>query len=428
VPEDAFISPEKYTNAFFGFALPLPQIGQLQEFAPATHDRRRRTLFGLRSYSHGISVLLVTAIESKGSLDDVKKAASGRTWQSTKPEIRGKQIWKSEKGSWDKKAASGSTGQSTKPVTIAGKQFWKSEWEQESPAGMERNYATQLNGYVVVFTIASLGLKLAPELEQAVESLTFFDPAKAKEAAGPDSRPYNPSGSRAETAVAFSPTKRIGNLSLGVISGNVYSNDELALTFEFPADWHIVDRAAEDKVIEAGHEAAWGTDPGARLEHEWMQRCARVLLYVTKYPVGSSMGIVNPAMMIMASDPECFPGAPRFPTTTEDGEGISRVGGAIQEWLVGASFTPSKLDSVGALSLQGHLMLVIPGTVAAAKIPGSELSVRSSAALFFTSLNDYWVAFTFMSRSESAVWNLMRSARIAFLAPRTQMPPEGASR
>ncbi len=395
--EDAFISPEKYINAFFGFALPLPRIGQLQEFAPPMLDHTRRTLFGLRSFSQGISVLMVTAIESKGSLDDVKKSASG------------------------------STGQSTKPVTIAGKQFWKSESEQKSSAGKTSNYATQLNGYVVVFTIASSDPKLAPEMEQAVESLTFFDPAKVKEVAGPDSQPYKPSGSRAETAVAFSPTKRIGNLNLGTVSGNVYSNDALGLTCEFPAGWHIVNGAAQEEVIAAGHEAAWGSDPSIRLGHEWLQRCAKVLLSVTKDPVGSSIARVNPAMMVMAADPECFPGAPRFPTSTDNGEGISRLGGSILEWLEGTSFTSSKPDSVGALNLQGRLMVVIGGTVAA-RTPGSALSVRSSASLFFTSRNDYWVAFAFISHSESAAWKLMRSARIAFSAPHTEAPPEARSR
>jgi hypothetical protein len=391
-PEDAFISPEKYTNAFFGFALPIPQGGQFQQFTPALQDHSRHMLFGLLSFSSRLSTLLVTANEPNGSPEDVKRAASGPT------------------------------GQSTKPVTIAGKQFWKSESEQKNSAGKLRSvdYATQLKGYVVVFRIAAFDPKLADELEGAVESLTFFDPPKAKDVAGLDSRPYYPSGLRSRNAGVFSPSQRIANLSLGGVSRNVYSNDELGFTYEFPADWHVADKATEDKVIAAGHEVAWGNDPAARREHEQMEQCTRILLYVTKYPEGSSPEAVNPGVMIMAFDSRCSPDAPQFPTSTDDEEGISRVGAAMLQSLARTPFTPSKRNSIRVLSAQDHLLLEIPGAFAV-NVPGRTLPVDSSTSMVFTSLNDYWISFMFMSGSEPGVKELVSSAKIAFTA-RTLVP------
>ena len=46
VPEAGFVSSEKYTNAFFGFSLPLPQDSALRGFAPPS---KFHSLFGLQA-------------------------------------------------------------------------------------------------------------------------------------------------------------------------------------------------------------------------------------------------------------------------------------------------------------------------------------------------------------------------------------------
>jgi hypothetical protein len=44
----------------------------------------------------------------------------------------------------------------------------------------------------------------------------------------------------------------------GGVSGNTYKNDSLGFTNLFPAGWVVNDKTTQNKVIEAGHEFAYG--------------------------------------------------------------------------------------------------------------------------------------------------------------------------
>lgn len=384
-PEEAFISADQYTNAFFGFAVPVPQLPNAQQFLPKS--QAGHTLFGLQSYGHGLSVFLITA-DGPGS--------------ASEEEV--------------KKAAAGAARQPVKSVMIGGKAFWKSEGEQKSSAGKLRsvNYATALRGYVVTFAIAAFDGKVARELERTVESLKFFDPATAKDVAGSNSRPF---AARAEPpSGAFVPSKRIGTLDLGKVTNNLYANDDLGFSYEFPAGWQAADRATQAKVQEAGHQALWGNDPAARAEHDLAEKCARTLLYATKYPAGSVPGTPNPAVTIIAFDPACSPGVPPFPTSADNDEGISRVGGVLTQVLQSEGFRPKKQGTVRVLSAQGHLLVEVPGEVSA-RSTGEQSAVHANVSIVFMELKGYWIGISFIAGDEAGVRDLMGQAKIAFAAP-----------
>jgi len=163
-PESGFVSHEKYANAFFGFSLSLPQDPYIRDLSIPTQDRSRHSLFGLQAQTNGLTALTVVATETSGhaSEEDAKKAVT--------------------------------TPGADSPVKmqIGGKEFWKSE-SHEDKAGTKMQslaYATGVNGYVVKFTVVSFDPHLADELQRSIESITFFDPAKAKSMAGPNSHPY----------------------------------------------------------------------------------------------------------------------------------------------------------------------------------------------------------------------------------------------
>jgi hypothetical protein len=121
VPETGFLSATKYTNAFFGFALPFPD-----DTDPSPMPRALRAsifghfLIGLGTTGTKVAVLTVTAAELPlGSKDGAKESAIG-------PYLKMKEL------------------------QIAGKDFWRSESKQESPNGTKKIvYATSLNGYVL---------------------------------------------------------------------------------------------------------------------------------------------------------------------------------------------------------------------------------------------------------------------------------------
>jgi len=161
-PEAGFVSSEKYTNAFFGFSLRLPQDPALRGFALPSNFH---SLFGLQAQANGLTTFAIFAKETSGASSKLAR-----------------------------KAAAGPKEQDTKKLNIDGKEFWKSDSQQKSSAGKMRtiDYETAINGYLLSFQIISFDPKLTGTLQDCIESVKFFDPTKAREMAGPDSREYHP--------------------------------------------------------------------------------------------------------------------------------------------------------------------------------------------------------------------------------------------
>lgn len=252
VAETGFISPGKYTNAFFGFSLPLPQDAAFTGFQLPSKDETH-TLYGVQAHTKnglGLTAFLIVANQLSGASSDQVRGAAAT--------FKAKEV----------------------KIQLSGKEFWKGESEQNSAGGKMRTviYATAINGYVLKFQITSFDGKLAKELERCVEAVQFFEPPKTQEMAGANNRPYNPAIAQNLIRADLPSSSRIGQLSIGAVSGNTYKNDALGFTYVFPAGWVVNEKAIQDKVMEAGHQVAYGDDPAAALEHKAFQQCARVLL------------------------------------------------------------------------------------------------------------------------------------------------------
>jgi hypothetical protein len=394
-PETSFVSPEKYTNAFFGFSLPLPQDSALREFSLSSKGDNH-FLFGLQSQkvsagawgpSVKLAVFFVTAKQSGDTSPE---------------EVR--------------KAASGPKGKSTKKIEIGGREFWRSESQEKGASGKLRSVAfvTAFNGYLLQFNIESSDDKLTDKLQHSIEAITFFDPVKAKEMAGPGSVAYNPTVLRNGSGAAVPSSKRIGNLNPGVVKGNTYLNDELGIDYQFPDGWVVNDKATQDKVIEAGHQFAWGDNPSAAREHEAFQQCARVLLFTTKYPEGTKSEELNPLIVLMAVDPECSRGA-RFPTSIDERDAIKQIAQQMVHSFAGTPFMPKGKASVNAFTVQGHLMLEFSGDFTV-NVPGRTAPQSIFTSFDVTEAKDYWVAWGFMSGSQAGLQEL-KNTKIAFASP-----------
>jgi hypothetical protein len=151
-PETGFLSPEKYVSAFFGFSLSLPKDPSFSPFKMTTKSSAAHFLFGVQSRKNGQTMFFCSANQlSDSPSGDPRKSASG------------------PKGRW-------TVGR----VAISGAEFWEGESQEKVPGGKayEVTYAAALNGYVVAFNIVSSDPKLAEDLKQCVESLTFSGSAK----------------------------------------------------------------------------------------------------------------------------------------------------------------------------------------------------------------------------------------------------------
>jgi hypothetical protein len=155
-PEAGFVSSDKYTNAFFGFSLPLPQNASFRDLnLSSIFKGERHFLFGAQSRNNGtLTTITVSADQSReASRNNVRNAAAGPKHLSTKR------------------------------IVIGEREFWKSASQEKSSAGSMQTitYSAGLNGYILQFTIISFDPKLADALSRNIEAITFLDPAKASQ-------------------------------------------------------------------------------------------------------------------------------------------------------------------------------------------------------------------------------------------------------
>jgi len=122
-----------------------------------------------------------------------------------------------------------------------------------------------------------------------------------------------------------------------MISGNTYKNDALGFAYEFPTGWVINDQTTHDKVMEAGHQFAWGDNPSSAREHAAFQQCARVLLMATKYPAGTKAEGYNPLIVVIAVDSACSPDA-HFPGSIDDRDSIKEAAQQLVRSFAGSPF------------------------------------------------------------------------------------------
>lgn len=237
---------------------------------------------------------------------------------------------------------------------------------------------------------------------------------RRKVLAGNNARIF-PVKTESTSSTLVSPT-HIAQLTPGVVSGNTYTNDTLGFSFQFPAGWIVADKATQDKVVEAGHEFAYGNDPAAAREHEVAKECGRILLSTTQYPEGTKTDEVNPLVAIMAFDSDCLPGV-HVPSSTTDREAIRQLGVQMSRSLSGTPFIGKGQNTLRAFMLQNRLMLDLSSEFKA-DVPKSKQPLDIYTSVIFTEDNNYWVAWMFMQSSQSGLDELRKNIKIAF-APST---------
>ena len=387
VPESAFVSPLKYTNAFFGFSLTLPQGTPFSALPLKSSDPSSHILFGVQA-----ELVRSSIFKDRPTLTFLtliaKEAGNASTDEA-------------------KKYVVGQKGLKAISVQIGGKEFWKSESEEKTPQGKMQsiNFATSLNGYALELNISSFDAKLAEQLQHSVDSLTFFDPTEAEKIAGPDSKPYLIS--------------RIGKLSAGATAGNTYTNEELGFSYQFPSRWVVTDRATQEKVIGAGHQAAYGDNPGTSLEHKAAQQCTRILLSVTKYAEGTRTEEPNPLIAVIAADPACLPNF-HFPTSVSDRDGIKQAAQQIANSFAGAPFIGQGQTSVSSFVSGGHVIIELSNN-SNVSIPDRATPLAIVTSLDFTVAGNYLVTWIFESGSRTEL-DQMKNTPILWRTPSTESP------
>jgi hypothetical protein len=383
-PETGYIADDRYTNAFFGFLLPLPKDNLLgQSDAVLEHEKvlarvpLRHVLLLMQSQGSDGTVLAVIADECRdASMGDARKALP-RSLPLEKVEMGGKQFWKD---SYLEENVEGPL-----PFLPPSRSPWRSY-----------RYATALSGYVLQINVFSPRTDILRKYVESIETLKFFDPAQAKALAGPFSRRYGTPPPRWDSET---------------ISGNIYSHAMLYFSYQLPADWHAGDKAAAEKAVNAARAAAqhWDSD---RWKMEADEPCLYVVLALTKYPEGDRAKDFNPRLLVMALDPIWWFSDP-FPPS-EDRAAVEKTAADVAQVLQGAPFMGQDQRRVNIYSLNGRPMLEI-SSVTATDVPGRKEPVRLHTALILSPLRGYWLGVGLVSDTPADL-EMLRKLDVTFPA------------
>jgi hypothetical protein len=391
-PEDAYLSPSRYTNAYFGFTFELPPAAALKVVPmPAATDRRIQLLemSGATAEHAGISL---NAYEYKNkNYTDAKTLLRRQLDQELfvgVEELHG--IGK---------------------ITVGGRPFFY----YETRRGIDQHVvlAGHVEGYVLSADLRGRDPKLIHELLAAFANMEFFPPHEAKTRAGTQAEMYKGPAISAEHLREVRESLPGQHIDPGKVEGNVYANEQIGMTYEFPRGWNVEPEGAVEPAVERYREKVSGEPLLGPRERAVVKACRRTLLSVWRNKPQTDgevpyddFGEVTLSTMPLA----CFPNI-HFP---ED----SRDAAAVRQFIVGLSFTfPLQRDMNTARTYEagGKTFVVTHGTIAY-KEAGEELSRRISVALAMTEQRGYLLIWLFAAPHDEELRDLL-AARVGFEAP-----------
>jgi len=376
-PEDGLVTPRQYVNLFFGFSMPLPEGVQFRDSKlPAIHDASIHVLTSFEFMSVGLpigvprpklSTLMVFARESRRvSPAEIQADAA--------------------KDGLGKLAA----------VRVGGREFWRGESQHTTDVGraLDVGYYTVLDSYILWFQVFSFDQKLARRLVGSVESVTFFDAQQARDAAGLGSRPI------------------LSELDPGVVSGEVYSNPTLRLSFRVPPGWRVLEQAEREKHLELCCRAysaavppqgqALDGAPEQLREHEMLRQCSRILLWAAGDLKGSRNGDPSAAVGLIAFNSGCFPGIV-FPESAKGRENVNEIVRTMFP-VFAFPWARDSIQEVKAESAQKQPLLETRVQVDATQ-PGRAPLYQHNLVLL-ADRNKYWVAWRLIGYNAPGVEEL----------------------
>jgi hypothetical protein len=133
-------------------------------------------------------------------------------------------------------------------------------------------------------------------------------------------------------------------------------------------------------------------------------KCIRILLWVTKSGRTEVSEQVEPAAIVFAYAPSCFPGV-KFPSSSDDREGIKESVEFLHEAFKNSPLLGEGQQKVSTFSIQKHLFLDV--TVSGQMGPEADPS-HIHAAVLLTPMKDCWLVWILMSNTDAGLRELKK--------------------
>lgn len=398
-PEDGFLSSTRYTNAYFGFQLDLPAEAHLQPVPmPATSDRRIQLLDLVNPASPHALVSLSAYEYRNKNYPDAKAILRRHLDQELMvgvEELHG-----------------------VAKTTIAGHQFYYFETRRGTEQYTE--FATELDSYVLLAVLQANDSQMVRNLVTALNGIQFFSPSEAARHAGSSAAAYEGPAISSKHLREIKDAAPAEHMDPGNISGNVYHNTQIGMTYEFPAGWSVQPQGGVQESVEHYREKVSGEPSMGPRERAVVKACRRVLLSAWRTKPGSDGDVPYDEfgeVTLSAMPLSCFPNI-QFPDDASDSS-------AVRRFIVGLSLTePLQRDMSDARSYEagGTPFVLTRGTIAY-KVEGDALSRRISVATAFTQHNGYLLTWLFAAPHDSELRDLL-SAKVSF-DPGSNNPASG---
>ena len=388
-PEQAYLSPSRYINQYFGFSFDLPEEARLHAVAdPAAHNGNIQLLH-LAGPPPADAEILIYAIPTAGKANDAKlllREALDRELFRGVEELRG-----------------------LSRTSFSHHQFYLFETRR----GIEQHMilATSLGDYLVQVVLAAHDEKIVKRLETSFQHLVFFPPAEVRQYVTAEARPYDgPSISSYRLAVLEGdpPGKHIDP---GKISGDFYENGMLGFSYRIPQGWSIEPEGAVQPAIERYRtKENFGRPRMGRVERSLVDACGRTLFSAwAKRP--SPDGQVSydefGEVTISALSAACFPRM-KFPEDANDRQGF-------KDFLAEFALTHPIVEDLQegrVFTRDGLTFLFLKGMVAF-QVPDDELSRRLSLGMTITQRRGYLLMWFFAAAHDQEL-RALTDERVSF--------------
>jgi len=388
-PEDGYLSPTSYINAYFGFEFDLPADAKLKPLAvPAGADRCIQLLEMVGAAPEAAAVSICAYEYKNKNYTDAKGILRRQLDQELfigVEELHG-----------------------LAKTNIDGHQFYYFESRRGAQQHME--LAGELNGYILYAILKANDPKMVRELVSAFYRLKFFPPQEAQRHAGPGAIAYEGPAISSQHLREVKASAPAEHMDPGKIDGNTYRNSQIGMLYEFPKGWSIHPEGAIEPAVVRYHEKVTGEPMLGPRERAVVKACRRTLisLWRTKPDPDGQVPYDEFGEITLSAMPlSCFPNI-HFPDDPKDS-------GAVRRFIVGLSLTePLQRDMSDARTYEagGQPFVLTHGTIAY-KEPGDELSRRISVAMVLTQHRGYLLTWLFAAPHDNELRELL-NAKMGF--------------
>ena len=383
-PEEAFLSPSRYANGFFGFSFELPVDAHLEAISQSVADDGRIQLLKLGGPPPADAVVSIVAFPPRS-----QEAAEAKAL------LRKALDQELFRGVEELRALS--------KTMLAGHQFYF----YETRRGIDQHMlaAANLDGYVVLVELGAHNEKMVKELESCFQHLVFFAPQQVRQYITADAQPYEGPAISSHRLARLSADPPGSHIDPGKLESGIYRNAALGFSYQIPAGWFVEPQGAVLPAIERARATdSWaalldgGTPNAGAAERQLMKACSRTLFSVWAARPGADGQIPYDdfgEVTLSAMSAECFLGV-KFPANATDRQ-------AAQDFLLmlGPSHPILRdMRDARAFASHGVVFLLLHGSIAF-KEPNDELSRRLSVAMAITQRRGYLLTWFFAAPHDS---------------------------